>query len=226
MSEKKRISGAIFDMDGTLVDSLVIWDTFWREISRRYLDGSPYKPDEHTEREMRTHVLVDSMKIFHENTGIGASDEEIIELGRDIFYRFYRDDVGLKPGVYEFLQYLKSRGVKMCIASATAPDQVRVVLEKCGIADLMEGVISCTDTGIGKEEPDVFIRAHKFLGTPKDETWVFEDSIVALDSATRADFNTVGIYDKYGFDLDRLEALSTVYLGDTMTYRDLIDIFE
>ena len=226
MSEKKRISGAIFDMDGTLVDSLVIWDTFWREISRRYLDGAPYKPDEHTEREMRTHVLVDSMKIFHENTGIGASDEEIIELGRDIFYRFYRDDVGLKPGVYEFLQYLKSRGVKMCIASATAPDQVRVVLEKCGIADLMEGVISCTDTGIGKEEPDVFIRAHKFLGTPKDETWVFEDSIVALDSATRADFNTVGIYDKYGFDLDRLEALSTVYLGDTMTYRDLIDIFE
>jgi HAD superfamily hydrolase (TIGR01509 family) len=213
-------------MDGTLVDTLSVWGIFWNEISRRYLDGRDFKPDEHTEREMRTHVLVDSMTIFHENTGIGESSEEIVELGKKVFERFYRDGVNLKPGVREFLLYLRERGVKMCIASATAPDQVKVVLERCGIADFMEGIISCTDTGIGKEEPDVFIRAHEFLGTPKEETWVFEDSIVALDSATRADFNTVGIYDQYGFDLDKLEELSTVYLDNTMTYRDLIDIFE
>jgi beta-phosphoglucomutase-like phosphatase (HAD superfamily) len=89
----------------------------------------------------------------------------------------------------------------------------------------MEGIVSCTDTGIGKEEPDVFIRAHEFLGTPKEETWVFEDSIVALDSATRAGFNTVGVYDRYGFDLERLGKLSTVYLDENMTYRDLIELF-
>ena len=226
MKENRKIRGAIFDMDGTLVDSLVIWDFFWQAIGDRYFDGTPYKPDEFTEKEMRTHVLADSMRIFHENTGVGESAEEILALGREVFARFYREEVELKAGAYEFLEYLASRGVKMCVASATTPDQVEVVLRRCGIDKFMEGIVSCTDTGIGKEEPDVFIRAHKFLGTPKDETWVFEDSIVAVDSATRADFNTVGIYDKYGFELERLCELSTVYLDADMTYHDLIDIFE
>ena len=226
MENKRKISGAIFDMDGTLVDTLVIWDIFWQAVGDKYFDGTPYKPDPFTEREMRTHVLVDSMRIFHENTGVGADAEEILKLGRDVFAEFYREQVRLKAGVYEFLQYLADRGVKMCVASATTPDQVGVVLRRCGIDGFMQGVVSCADTGIGKEEPDVFIRAHEFLGTPKDETWVFEDSIVALDSATRAGFNTVGVYDKYGFELDRLRELSSVYLDKEMTYCNLIDLFE
>ena len=221
-----KIKGAIFDMDGTLVDSLVVWDVFWGEVGKKYFDGLPFKPDPFTEKEMRTHVLTDSMRIFHENCGIGETAEDIIELGREVFARFYREEVCLKPGAYELLEYLSGLGVKMCIASATTPDQVEVVMKRCGIDKFMCGVISCVDTGIGKEEPDVYIRAHRFLGTPKDETWVFEDSVVALDSAVRADFNTVGIYDKYGFEPERVESLSGVYLGKNMTYLDLIDIFE
>lgn len=67
--------------------------------------------------------------------------------------------------------------------------------------------------GKGKEFPDVFIAAHSYLGTLKESTWIFEDSIVSLETATKAGYQTVGIYDKYNFGLERVKEISTVYIG-------------
>ena len=72
-----KIKGAIFDMDGTIVDSLVLWDVLWKELGNRYLDSPDFKPTEEDDRTMRTMLLLDSMKMTHEKYKLGQSGEEL-----------------------------------------------------------------------------------------------------------------------------------------------------
>ena len=95
-------------------------------------------------------------------------------------------------------------------------------MKKFSLDRFFPRIFSCNDVGKGKEHPDVFIEAHKYLGSEKDSTWIFEDSIVAIETAVGAGYKTVGIYDKYNFGLDRVKTLSTVYVGEGESLRKLI----
>ena len=110
----------------------------------------------------------------------------------------------------------------MCIASATAPELIKFAAERCGLYNFVSKIISCADVGKGKEEPDVFYAALDYLGTEKSETCVFEDSALALTTAAKAGFLTVGIYDKHTFDHDILEATANVYIAEGETMKKLI----
>ena len=217
-----NIKGAIFDMDGTLIDSLMFWDLLWQRMGKKYLGDENFRPDPITEKAVRTATLIDAMTIVHKNCGVGRSGEEVWKFTYDMLNNFYQNEVKAKEGVFEFLDHLQKNGVRMCIASATAPEHIKVVMKSSGLDKYFDKIISCNDVGKGKEHPDVFIAAHEYLGTPKEDTWIFEDSIVALETAARAGFNTVGVYDKYSFGLDRVPLVSTVYVGEGETLRKLI----
>ena len=216
---KINITGAIFDMDGTLIDSLMIWDVLWQRLGKKYLGDESFRPDPVTEKAVRTLTLIDAMTLVHEKCGIGKSGEEIWQFAVDMTVDFYENDVKMKTGALEFLEYLYSKGVKMCIASATAPNLISIAMKTCKLGKYFPKVISCNDVGKGKELPDVFIAAHEYLGTPKESTWVFEDSVVAIETASTAGYQTVGIYDQYNFGLDRIPSLATVYIdkGESLT---------
>ena len=111
----------------------------------------------------------------------------------------------------------------MCIASATSPALIDVLMEKFDLKKYIPRLFSCSEVGKGKEHPDVFIKAHEYLGTDKESTWVFEDSVVAIETATEAGYNTVGIYDKFNFGLERVRELSTVYIGKGESLEALIE---
>ena len=209
-----KITGAIFDMDGTLVDSLGFWDILWAALGEKYNNDKSFRPDPITEKAVRTLPLYDAMCLVHKSCGLGESGDEVFRTTDQMLKDFYAETVELKPGALEFLEHLKSRGVKMCVASATAPHLINVLMEKFGLSRFFPRIISCSDVGKGKEHPDVFIFAHDFLGTEKETTWIFEDSIVALETATKAGYKTVGIYDKYNFGIDRVKEISTVYIGE------------
>lgn len=217
-----EIKGAIFDMDGTLVDSLMFWDLHWPRMGKKYLNDESFRPDPVTEKAVRTLPLLDAMTLVHENCGIGDSGEEVWKFTADMIPDFYKNEVKAKDGVLEFLEYLQGKGVKMCVASATAPEFVKVAMAATGIDKYFTKVISCNDVGKGKEHPDVFIAAHGYLGTPKESTWIFEDSIVALETAANAGYKTVGIYDQYNFGLDRIPKVATVYIDKDETLKKLI----
>jgi beta-phosphoglucomutase-like phosphatase (HAD superfamily) len=95
-------------------------------------------------------------------------------------------------------------------------------MNTCGLGKYFSKVISCNDVGKGKEHPDVFIAAHEYLGTPKDSTWVFEDSVAAIETAVSAGYKTVGIYDQYNFGLDRIPSIATVYIDKGESLAKLI----
>lgn len=214
-----HISGAIFDMDGTLTDSLMLWDILWEDFGRRFCKGQPFRPSAETDKAIRTLPLKEAMYLLHNVHGLGQDGEAVYQAATEVFLDFYRTRVTLKPGVREFLDHCASTGVKMVIATASDPVQVYAALSHCGIEQHISALVTCSEVGVGKHAPDVYEKALEILGTRKEETWVFEDSCVGLTTAHNAGFHTVGIYDPYNFGQDTIRALADIYIapGEDMT---------
>jgi HAD superfamily hydrolase (TIGR01509 family) len=109
---------------------------------------------------------------------------------------FYLHRVALKDGAAEALRRLKSRGVKMCVATATDRYLVEAGLRRTGISEYFDRVFTCTETGAGKDKPDIFLEAIDFLGTDINETVVFEDALYAIRTAKAAGFPVAAFYDE------------------------------
>lgn len=209
-----KIRGAIFDMDGTLVNSLIVWKDIWSAMADRYLEGPSDFPGEEIDRRLRTMTLLDGMELVHSEWGIGKDGRELLELCNEVIGNFYRNRVEMKSGAIEFLKYLSERNVRMCIASASSLDMVEIAVERCGIGKYIPKLLSSCDYGCGKERPDVYLAALEYLGTSVEETWVFEDSLVALRTAKSIGMPTVGIYDAYNFGQDEMKELADYYIDD------------
>lgn len=217
-----QIKGAIFDMDGTLVDSLGFWKDIWECIGEHYLGIPDYQGDSKLTQRFRTTTVPQCAEILHRECGYGKSTQETERFLTDSFAKLYRTKAALKPGCLEFLETLAARGVKMCVASASNPELVNISIERCGVGKYFSAIISCNSVGKGKDHPDVFFAAMKSLGTPIENTWVVEDSAVALATAQRAGFQTIGIFDCHTPDQASVIAASTEYIAEGETLMRLL----
>ena len=218
-----NIKGAIFDCDGTLVDSLGFWEIYYKKVGDTFFGGERFVPAPEDDRAMRTQAIGFLGKIMHGKYGVTESEEAIKKWTLDVFEWYYREVVELKNGVRKLLAHLKSKGVKMCIASAAERKMIELVLGRHGVLEYFEGIVSCTEVGAGKDKPDVFLAAEKFLGTEHGRTWIFEDSVLAIETAKKAGFPVVGVYDSCTFGQDRAKALSDEYIDDGGSFAELIE---
>lgn len=210
-------------MDGTLIDSLGFWGVMWEKIGDKYFGGAVFQPCEADDKALRTMMLADVAEMLHEHYAIAASGAELLAFTEEKIVEFY-SCVKAKSGVLEFLESLQKKGVKMCLASATAPHLLAVALKTCGLEKYFEFIISCTDVGSGKDKPDIFLEAMKRLGTSMEETWLFEDSLVALKTAEKIGMKRVGIFDEHTPDQDEICRTSTVYIAQGETLMKLLEI--
>ena len=217
-----NIKAAIFDMDGTLIDSLGIWEVIWEQLGREFLKKEGFRPKEEDDFAVRTMLYADAMDFIHEKYDIGKSGAELTDFSNKVFREFYSDEVELKPGVRSFLDHLKAGGTKMCIASATEIELVMLAIEHCELSPYFDYVLSCASVGAGKDKPDVFINAASILGEELSDTWVFEDSFVAIQTATEIGMPTVGIYDDNNFYQDKIKETATHYIEKGETLKKLI----
>lgn len=215
------IQAAIFDMDGTLVDSLMLWNVLHDAYAQRYPDKAGTVISEEDNRLIRVLPLTEAMRILHEHYGLGADVEELVALTQAVFFDFYSNRVCLKDGVREFLEALQKRGVPMCIASATPLPLIEAALDHCGIRAYFDKVFSCGVIGKGKDTPDIYEMAKEYMGNRPD-TWVFEDAYVAVKTATEAGLPTVAVYDQYNPHQEKIRVMADHYIAAGETLQNLL----
>ncbi len=217
----ENIKGAIFDMDGTLIDSLIVWGVIWDSIGEKYGRGG-FRPSEEDDKAIRTMTLVDCCDLIHEKYDLGNDGKELLGYINEICAQFYAEKVLLKDGVAEFLEHLAAKNVKMIVATATSLDLVMIAYKRCGLDKYFSEVISCATIGKGKDQPDIYLLALEKLGTDKNETWVFEDSATAVVTASKLGLPTVGIYDDYNYGQDVLKKTADFYVAKGESLKRLI----
>ena len=184
-----RIDGAIFDCDGTLLDSMGMWAdcTSWVFRSR----GQEPAPGFFERVESLS--LRDCCRIAHEECGFADSADALYEeLCAHVREEYLK--VGPMPGAEAFLRELAAAGVPMVIATSTPVREVRWALKAHGLEGYFADVVSTEDVGgRDKEFPDVYEEALRRLGTPKASTWVFEDAPFGVQTSHKAGFPVVGL---------------------------------
>ena len=205
-----RIRGAIFDVDGTLLDSMFIWDT----IGEAYLRSIGYQPKENLNETFKNMSLHQAARYYQTEYGVTQSIDEIMDGVNAMLERYYRFEVPLKPGVAELLERLRQDGVRLCIATATDRHLVEAGLDRCGVLSCFGEIFTCNEVGHGKDEPDIFEAALRFLGTRKEETIVFDDALYAVRTAKEAGFLVAAVYDSHERSQAEVRARSDLYLED------------
>ena len=213
---------AIFDLDGTLVNSLIMWDAYWSYLGERYLGDKSFRPSTADDKTIRTTTMKQAMTLIHENYGIAESPEALIEVANEYTINFYKTTVKCKDGMKEFLDHLKANGVKMCVASASSVEFIKTATESCGIADYFDGIFSCADIGKGKDKPDIYLKVLDHFGVKPEDACIFEDSLVAISTAKQVGTKTVAIYDKYNYGQAEMKAIADEYIADGETVMRLV----
>ena len=204
------IKGAIFDLDGTLLDSMFIWDT----IGEEYLRSLGKEPHEDLKETFMTLTLEEAAEYYRENYGVTLSVQEIVDGVNSMVEQTYRTKVTLKPGIPEYLAWLKEIGVRMCVATVTDRYLVEETLERLGVRHYFSEIFTCAEVGFGKDKPVIYQKALEHLGTEKKGAYVFEDMLFALNTAKTDGFPTVGVYDRHEVHQDELKELSDYYVLD------------
>ena len=204
------IKGAIFDLDGTLLDSMFIWDT----IGEEYLRSLGKEPHEDLKETFMTLTLEEAAEYYREHYGVTLSVKEIVDGVNAMVEQTYRTKVTLKPGISEYLAWLKGNGVRMCVATVTDRYLVEETLDRLGVRHYFSEIFTCAEVGFGKDKPIIYQKALEYLGTAKDETYVFEDMLFALNTAKTDGFPTVGVYDRHEAHQDELKELADYYVLD------------
>ena len=187
-----RLQSAIFDMDGTLLDSMPTWrelgPTFLREAD---IEATPEQL--HALRTMTDHEVIPYLR---EVCGLQKSPEEIMN---EIIRRmedFYSTAVRPKPGLEKFLSILKMEGVWMYVATATHRRLAEKALKTAGIDHYFRGIVTSADAGNHKSESaDIYEMAMRRLQSNKRDTVVFEDALHAIRTAKAAGFRVAGVYE-------------------------------
>lgn len=205
-----RKAFAIFDMDGTLVDSMGAWN----RLSDEYLASRNFPPlTSELQEQSIALTMLGTAELFVRTYGLSETPERIAGEINALMERHYRTDIPLKPGAEAFLKTLQQRGVRMAVASSTSPHLLDICLRRLGVRERFDFLLSCEEVGAGKDFPDVYLEAARRLGGTPEETVVFEDAIFAARTAKGAGFRVAAIRDEASLgSQEQLAAAADWYL--------------
>ena len=208
--ECMKIECAIFDFDGTLFDSMFIWDN----VGEIYLRSLGKEPKASMNKDVRTLSLYQSACYFKEKYEIALSVEEIMAGINQTIEHFYIYEVQPKASVISFLSELKQQGISICIATASDRYQIEAALKRCGIEDIFEAVFTCTEVGHGKDEPVIFRKAMEYFDADRSNTVVFEDALHAIQTAKKDGFIVASVFDRSEKRQNEIRDISDCYIPD------------
>ncbi|HIS04190.1 MAG TPA: HAD family phosphatase [Candidatus Pullichristensenella avicola] len=202
---------AIFDNDGTLMESMY----FWRLGSLEYIIAHRLPiPETMTLRELFSCSSREFTQRLSEQMP-NVSYEEVVREMEGRMERHYLFDVQEKPGVQEFLAGLRARGARMCVATAAPRELCRQALARFGILECFDFVTDTYEMEMHKGQKEYFLRVAERLGAPPEACWVFEDAVYAMRAAKAAGMRVCAIED-YTAQAHREEILelADAYIAD------------
>ena len=202
-----NIKCAIFDFDGTLFDSMFIWD----EIGERYLRSLGKEPNPSMREAVRTLSLYQAACYLRREYDLPLSTEGIMKGINQMIEHFY---------LSEFLEHMKKAGISMCIATASERYQIEAALKRCGMSQYFDAIFTCSEIGHGKEEPFIFRQAMEVCGAERNTTVVFEDAFHAALTARKDGFSVIAVYDESEKYQEEIRRLADCYLVDFVHTKD------
>lgn len=206
--DKMELKGAIFDMDGTLLDSM----KYWSQLDERYLKKRGIEYNHEISDYLKTCSLRMAAEFLKKEFNLPDEIKEIEEEIIDGMREPYEKLVTAKDGAIELLELFKEKNVRMSIATSTERDVAKKVLARLDMLKYFDDVLSCSDIGKNKDYPDIFHEAMRIMGTEKDDTVVFEDSYYAIKTAKENRFRVAVIEDDSAIpEREDIKMLADIY---------------
>lgn len=208
----KDVDAIIFDFDGTLADSMWVWD----EVEKQFFASRniPYS-DEFGEMiavlgfEAGAQYAIDAFNL-------DETPEAIIEEWKSRAEEGYANHVRLKPDAADYLRYCKDQGLPLAIATSLQRHLLEPALKNNGVYELFDVICTCDELQCGgKSNPTVYLEAARQLGVPAESCAIFEDVATAAESAKRTGAHVVGVHDAHKQQAtDKLKSIADLFIDD------------
>lgn len=206
----KTAKAVIFDVDGTLLDSMYVW----KNAGEKYLNSLDIKAESDLGDRLFAMSLEGAADYIRENYHLNESRELITAQVIQLVEEEYFYNIPLKSGAEQFLKFLKENNIPMAVATSSDRRVVETAFKRLGIFDYFSKIFTCSETGAGKDKPDIYYRAAEYLGYPPEKIWVFEDALHAAQTAKNAGFYVTGIYDSSCTEQEKLKKLADIYIKE------------
>ena len=205
------IRGAVFDVDGTIIDSM----PFWYNVGDEYLKTLGIQAEKDLAKVLFSLELNDGAKYLNEHYNLNKSKDEILNGIAKIAEDFYANKVPFKKGIDKLFEVFHKTGIPMSIATASDMRYLEGAVKRLRLDRYFHNIYTCVELDTSKREPLIFIKAAESFGCRIGEVYVFEDSVQAARTAKDAGFKVAGVYDA-AFDKyqEELKALSDIYITD------------
>lgn len=215
MLENKR--AVIFDLDGTLIDSMWIW----RDIDEVFLGERGIAVPEDLESMVSGISFTQTACYFKERFQLQESVEEMEQIWIDMAYDRYVHEVPLKPGAGEFLERLRSQGIRLGIGTSNSRSLTEAVARALHIEAYFDCMVTATEVKMGKPEPDIYLRAAGELGAAPGQCLVFEDIPAGIQAGKNAGMEVCAVEEALSEgERQRIRQLADYYIR---TYYDILN---
>ncbi len=206
----------IFDLDGTLMDSMPVW----KNVGKDYLSQYGFEITQEIDDRIKRQTLPETALCFKELFQIPQTVDEIVTEIIAMVAEQYANTVPLKPFVKQYLEKEKKNGTKMCILTASEPNYILAAMERLDILQYFDFIATCTEMGLSKKDPQVFVKTMQRLGGTMQNTIVFEDALYAIRSAKKGGFYVVAVAEKTRpADFEEIQQLADNYI---YSYEELL----
>lgn len=193
----ENIKAVIFDLDGTLVDSM--W--MWRDIDIEYLGRFGVPLPENLQKDISGMSFSETAVYFKETFHIPDSIEKIKQDWNEMAFYKYTHEVPLKPGAAEFLKHLKAQGIRTGIATSNSKELVEAAVKSLHISEYLDEIHTSCEVAKGKPAPDIYLLVAEYLGVAPEHCLVFEDIPEGILAGKRAGMKTCAVEDTFSLGM-------------------------
>ena len=201
----------IFDLDGTLIDSMNVWSDIDKEFFKMH--DLPFEKD--YQKEIGHKGLKEIAAYTKTRYNLKESEDEIVTIWLDMAKEAYAYKIPLKEGVKSFLEYLQSKNIKMGIATSNSLELTELVLKHHDIYKYFSKVVTVNELKTNKGSPDIYLHISDSFGLIPSECIVFEDLLTGIKTAKKAGYKVVGVKEISSLDKEKeIREIADLYISN------------